>query len=78
MVEKFKILRTYFRDPHFGTPKFCQISYLPYISFLKNFIGLALKMKKFKFWTGRLGETPHRGTPDFRRVPVILDIYNSS
>ena len=27
---------------------------------------------------GPFGGTPHRGTSDFRRVPVLLDIYNSS
>ena len=41
--------------------------------YLKNFIGLALKIKKFKFRETRLGETPHRGNPNFRRAPVLLD-----
>ena len=25
-----------------------------------------------------MGETPHRGTSNFRQAPVLLDIYNSS
>ena len=59
-------------------PNFVKFHISLVFSYLKNFIGLALKIKKFKFWRARLGGPPHRGTPDFRRVSVLLDVYNSS
>ena len=67
------------RDPLILLPsKFLQFHIFFIFTYIKNFIGLALKMKTFKFWRARFGETPHRGTPNFRREPVLLDIYISS
>ena len=58
------------------SPNFVKFHLSLIFTYLKIFIGIALKIKKFEFWRARFG-SPHRGTPDFRRAPVLLDIYNS-
>ena len=41
-------------------------------TYLKNFMSLTQKIKKFEFWRARLVENPHRGILNFVTFSLLL------
>ena len=66
------------RDPFILVPaNFVKFHIFLIFTYLKNFVDLALKIKKFKFWRARLGG-PLIVTPQIQVGTSAFDIYNSS
>ena len=76
MVWKFKILIAPFKgNSPLWYPQILS-NFLKIFAYLENFLCLAWKVKKFKFFSARrLRGTPHFGTPKFCQILSFLSIY---
>ena len=65
MVKKFELWWPLLRgtSSFFHFQIFAKLHLSLTFTYLKNFVGLALKIKKFEFWRARLGELPIVASP---------------